>query len=51
MKVDNRSPEHASIRSKMVYASSKDVIRRALVGIGSEIQATDADEISYEAGA
>lgn len=35
----------------MLYASSKDSLRRALVGIASEIQGTDIDEIAYENGA
>lgn len=42
------SPDTAKIRSKMVYASSKDAIRRALSGILNEIQGTDYEEISYE---
>lgn len=33
----------------MVYASSKDALRRSLNGIGTEVQATDSAEISYEA--
>ena len=32
----------------MLYASSKDAIRRRLVGIAVEVQATDPDEIAYE---
>lgn len=43
------SPDGASIKSKMLYASSKDALRRALVGIGTEVQATEADEISHDA--
>lgn len=43
-----RSPDSARIKNKMVYASSKDAIRRKLVGIGTEVQATDASEIAYE---
>ncbi|KAJ1929896.1 cofilin [Tieghemiomyces parasiticus] len=43
------SPDEAPIRSKMVYASSKDAIRRSLEGIGAEVQATDFSEVSYEA--
>ncbi len=33
----------------MLYASSKDALRKKLVGISTEIQATDASEISFEA--
>ncbi|TID31126.1 hypothetical protein CANINC_000278 [Pichia inconspicua] len=43
------SPDTANIRSKMVYASSKDALRRALNGVSSDIQGTDFSEVSYEA--
>ncbi|OBS23114.1 hypothetical protein FPOA_03673 [Fusarium poae] len=42
------TPDSAKVKDKMVYASSKDALRRALVAIGMEIQATEHDEISYE---
>lgn len=45
-----RTPDDAPIRQKMVYASSKDALRKQLVGIAAEIQATSYDEITYEAG-
>ncbi len=32
----------------MVYASSKDALRRALNGVASEIQGTDFSEVAYE---
>jgi len=32
----------------MLFASSKDALRRALVGIALEIQATDHSEAAYE---
>jgi cofilin len=32
----------------MVYASSKDALRKAFVGIGEELQANDEDEIEYD---
>lgn len=35
----------------MLFASSKDAIRRSLVGIASEIQGTDYSEVAYESGA
>ena len=35
----------------MVYASSKDALRRTLVGVGADIQGTDLSEIAYESGA
>ncbi|KAG9123830.1 hypothetical protein FRC07_013834, partial [Ceratobasidium sp. 392] len=42
------SPDNAKIKSKMLYASSKDVLRRALVGIATEIQGTEYDEVAWE---
>jgi len=43
------SPEDATTKQKMVYTSSKDALKRALVGIGKEVQATDQAELSWEA--
>lgn len=34
----------------MVYSTSKDALRRGLVGVQIDVQATDHDEISYESG-
>ncbi|KAJ4744519.1 hypothetical protein LUZ62_018313 [Rhynchospora pubera] len=42
------SPDTAKIRSKMVYASSKDRFRRELDGIQVELQATDPSEMSID---
>ncbi|ODV81578.1 cofilin, partial [Suhomyces tanzawaensis NRRL Y-17324] len=42
------SPDTAPIRSKMVYASSKDALRRALNGISTDIQGTDFSEVAHE---
>ncbi|KAK9372740.1 uncharacterized protein V1513DRAFT_384116 [Lipomyces chichibuensis] len=42
------SPDGAPVRSKMMYASSKDAIRRSLNGIAAEIQGTDFSEVAYE---
>lgn len=44
-----RAPDTAKIKQKMLYAASKDALRKTLVGISTEIQATDASEIAYEA--
>ncbi|TFK33015.1 cofilin [Crucibulum laeve] len=41
-------PDDAKIKQKMVFASSRDALKRALVGIAVEVQATDASEIAYE---
>jgi len=41
-------PDTAKIKAKMVYAASKDALRKKLVGVASEIQATDAEELEYD---
>jgi len=42
------SPDDAPVRSKMVYASSKEALRRALNGIHADVQASDFSEVAYE---
>ncbi|KAF8414953.1 actin depolymerizing factor [Boletus edulis BED1] len=42
------APDNAKVKSKMVFASSRDALRRKLDGIALEIQGTDLDEVSYE---
>jgi len=42
------SPDDAGIQPKMVYASSKDALKRALNGIATEFQANDEDDIEYK---
>uniref|UniRef100_A0A803PQD5 Uncharacterized protein n=1 Tax=Cannabis sativa TaxID=3483 RepID=A0A803PQD5_CANSA len=42
------SPDTSRVRSKMVYASSKDRFKRELDGIQVELQATDPSEISLD---
>jgi hypothetical protein len=42
------SPDDAGIMAKMVYASSKEALKRALPGIATELQANDQDDIEYE---
>ncbi|CAD6477068.1 AQG_2a_G0035070.mRNA.1.CDS.1 [Saccharomyces cerevisiae] len=42
------SPDTAPVRSKMVYASSKDALRRALNGVSTDVQGTDFSEVSYD---
>jgi len=37
------------MKKKMLYASSKDAIKKKLVGLGAEIQGTDFSEIDYDA--
>eukprot|EP00834_Sanchytrium_tribonematis_P001630 NODE_41_length_34096_cov_2.002235.p26 type:complete len:139 gc:universal NODE_41_length_34096_cov_2.002235:30980-31396(+) len=43
------SPDESKIREKMVYASTKDAIRKKLVGVQTEIQATDLSEVAKDA--
>lgn len=42
------SPEGAKVKDKMMTTGSKDALKRALVGIGQDFQATDASEITFE---
>ncbi|KAL1540160.1 Actin-depolymerizing factor 10, variant 2 [Salvia divinorum] len=42
------SPETSKVRTKMLYASSKDRFKRELDGIQVELQATDASEMSMD---
>eukprot|EP00179_Madagascaria_erythrocladioides_P000829 CAMPEP_0198316494 /NCGR_PEP_ID=MMETSP1450-20131203/6366_1 /TAXON_ID=753684 ORGANISM="Madagascaria erythrocladiodes, Strain CCMP3234" /NCGR_SAMPLE_ID=MMETSP1450 /ASSEMBLY_ACC=CAM_ASM_001115 /LENGTH=140 /DNA_ID=CAMNT_0044019653 /DNA_START=147 /DNA_END=569 /DNA_ORIENTATION=+ len=42
------SPDTAKIKAKMIYTSTKAEIRKALVGIGTEVQATDAAEVDWD---
>lgn len=41
-------PDTAPIKSKMIYASSKDALRRSFNGVAADIQGTDFDEVAYE---
>ncbi|THH31229.1 hypothetical protein EUX98_g2947 [Antrodiella citrinella] len=42
------SPDDAKVKQKMLFASSKDALRRTLIGIATEIQGTDFSEVAYE---
>jgi len=42
------SPDTARVRTKMIYASSKDRFKRELDGIQVELQATDPTEMDLE---
>ena len=44
-----RSPETSKIKQKMVYASTKEGLKKKLVGLAIEVQGTDFSEISNEA--
>ena len=43
-----RSPDTSRVRSKMIYASSKDRFKRELDGIQVELQATDPTEMGLD---
>jgi len=42
------TPDESRIKKKMLYASSKDALRKALVGIATEVQGTDLSEVAYD---
>ncbi|MFC8226307.1 actin-binding ADF family protein [Streptomyces sp. NPDC057287] len=42
------APDTAKIKQKMLFAASKEALRKALVGIAVEIQGTEYNEVSYE---
>jgi len=42
------SPDDAHVQTKMVYASSKEALKRSLTGIAVELQANDEDDIEYQ---
>ncbi|CAA3002247.1 actin-depolymerizing factor 2-like [Olea europaea subsp. europaea] len=42
------SPDTSRVRSKMIYASSKDRFKRELDGIQVELQATDPTEMGLD---
>ena len=42
------NPDTGSVRSKMIYSSSKESIKAALNGVGIHINATDTAELDLE---
>mmetsp|Transcript_78039 Transcript_78039/g.168754 ORF Transcript_78039/g.168754 Transcript_78039/m.168754 type:complete len:139 (+) Transcript_78039:32-448(+) len=42
------APDSAKVKSKMVYAGSKDAFTRSLVGIPTKITATDMSELTMD---
>ena len=42
------APDDAPIKEKMLYASSKDAIKKKFTGIAHEIQGTDLEEMDYD---
>lgn len=43
-----RAPSASRIRAKMLYATSKEGLRRVLEGVHYEVQATDPTEMGFE---
>ena len=43
------SPDTSSVKSKMLYAASKDAFKKRLEGLATEIQATDSSEADEQA--
>ena len=43
-----RAPDTAPVKTKMIYAGSKDALTRALVGISVKINATDMSELTED---
>eukprot|EP00730_Choanoeca_flexa_P003560 TRINITY_DN11442_c4_g2_i1.p1 TRINITY_DN11442_c4_g2~~TRINITY_DN11442_c4_g2_i1.p1 ORF type:complete len:141 (+),score=52.80 TRINITY_DN11442_c4_g2_i1:36-458(+) len=41
-------PDNSKIKSKMLYAASKDALKSKLVGFHYEIQATDLEEVEFD---
>lgn len=42
------APDSCGVKPKMIYASSKDAIKKVLSGFAKEIQANDSSELDYE---
>ncbi|KAJ1327946.1 cofilin [Microdochium nivale] len=42
------SPDDANVMAKMVYASSKEALKRSLNGVAVELQANDQDDIEHD---
>mmetsp|Transcript_14670 Transcript_14670/g.22137 ORF Transcript_14670/g.22137 Transcript_14670/m.22137 type:complete len:139 (+) Transcript_14670:95-511(+) len=42
------APDTAKVKSKMVYAGSKDALTRSLVGVSTKITATDVSELTVD---
>ncbi|KAI3320685.1 cofilin/tropomyosin-type actin-binding protein [Xylariaceae sp. AK1471] len=42
------SPDDAGVMAKMIYASSKEALKRSLNGVATELQANDHDDIEHD---
>jgi cofilin len=43
-----RAPDTAKVKSKMLYAGSKEAFTRVLVGVATKITATDSSELTED---
>jgi cofilin len=43
-----RCPDIAKVKPKMIFASSKDNLKKRLVGIACEVQGSDRGDIEYD---
>lgn len=43
-----QAPTNTQRQPKMIYASSKEALKRSLTGIATELQANDTDDIEYD---
>lgn len=41
-------PTNSTLQPKMIYASSKEGLKKSLTGIAVELQANDSDDIEYD---
>ncbi len=42
------APDTAKVKSKMIYAGSKDALARVFVGVGTKVTATDMSELTED---
>ena len=49
LSLSHRCPEDSKIGDKMIYASSKDAIKKQFTGLGLEFQANDRGDYDYAA--
>ena len=43
-----RCPDVAKVKPKMIYASSKEELKKRLVGLACEIQGSDQGDVEYD---
>lgn len=43
-----RANSPSCLQPKMIYASSKEALKRSLTGIATELQANDSDDIEHD---